>query len=82
MTVSCSSCGETWPRDPALEVPCPTWRASRLARSGGDGRRILGAMPEGAECAARGRDIEANGIVLIIFQWVGDCLGGEGAVYV
>lgn len=27
MTVSCSSCGETWPRDPALEVPCPTCHA-------------------------------------------------------
>lgn len=20
----CSRCGETWPRDPALEVPCPS----------------------------------------------------------
>ena len=24
MTVSCSSCGDGWPRDPALEVVCPT----------------------------------------------------------
>jgi len=23
MTVSCSRCGETWARDPALVVPCP-----------------------------------------------------------
>lgn len=23
MSVRCSKCGETWPRDPALEVPCP-----------------------------------------------------------
>ncbi len=22
MTVSCTSCGQTWARDPALEVPC------------------------------------------------------------
>ncbi len=24
MSVSCSNCGQTWPRDPALEVACPT----------------------------------------------------------
>jgi predicted amidophosphoribosyltransferase len=24
MTVSCSACGQEWPRDPALEVRCPT----------------------------------------------------------
>ncbi|KKN04261.1 hypothetical protein LCGC14_1099190 [marine sediment metagenome] len=24
MTANCSRCGQTWPRDPALEVPCPT----------------------------------------------------------
>jgi hypothetical protein len=24
MTVSCSLCGTEWPRDPALEVKCPT----------------------------------------------------------
>jgi hypothetical protein len=27
MSVSCSNCGEEWPRDPALEVPCPTCHA-------------------------------------------------------
>jgi hypothetical protein len=27
MTVTCSNCGEEWPRDPALEVPCPTCHA-------------------------------------------------------
>jgi DNA-directed RNA polymerase subunit RPC12/RpoP len=27
MTVACSQCGEEWPRDPALEVPCPTCHA-------------------------------------------------------
>lgn len=26
--VSCSRCGEKWPRDPALEVPCPVCGAS------------------------------------------------------
>src|SRR2546425_619476 len=24
MTVSCLKCGQEWPRDPALEVKCPT----------------------------------------------------------
>ncbi|MBN1661926.1 MAG: hypothetical protein JXA93_26265 [Anaerolineae bacterium] len=24
MTVRCCLCGQEWPRDPALEVPCPT----------------------------------------------------------
>lgn len=28
MTVSCSACGTEWPRDPALEVKCPTCNAS------------------------------------------------------
>ena len=23
MSVKCQNCGQTWPRDPALEVPCP-----------------------------------------------------------
>jgi hypothetical protein len=27
MTVSCSACGQQWPRDPALEVGCPTCNA-------------------------------------------------------
>jgi hypothetical protein len=27
MTVTCSACGEIWPRDPALEVECPTCHA-------------------------------------------------------
>ena len=27
MTATCSNCGETWPRDPALEVACPTCHA-------------------------------------------------------
>lgn len=26
--VTCHRCGKTWPRDPALEVPCPTCRAA------------------------------------------------------
>lgn len=28
MTVSCSRCGQEWPRDPALEVVCPTCNAA------------------------------------------------------
>lgn len=27
MSVTCSRCGQTWPRDPALQVECPTCRA-------------------------------------------------------
>jgi hypothetical protein len=27
MSVSCVNCGQEWPRDPALEVPCPTCHA-------------------------------------------------------
>jgi len=65
MTVSCSNCGEEWPRDPALEVECPTCHAPvgvkcrrpsghpcelhASREQGGDGRRILAAMPEGTE---------------------------------
>lgn len=26
--VTCATCGETWPRDPALEVPCPVCNAA------------------------------------------------------
>lgn len=25
---SCTRCGQEWPRDPALEVPCPTCNAA------------------------------------------------------
>lgn len=33
MTAIClKGCGKTWPRDPALEVPCPTCRAGVGAR--------------------------------------------------
>jgi hypothetical protein len=38
MTVRCSRCGQEWPRDPALEVPCPTCLApvgQRCRRPGG-----------------------------------------------
>lgn len=27
MTVSCAGCGQTWPRDPSLEVACPSCHA-------------------------------------------------------
>lgn len=27
MSVQCARCGMEWPRDPALEVPCPCCRA-------------------------------------------------------
>src|SRR4051794_8947585 len=38
MIVQCCSCGQTWPRDPILEVACPTCRAPlgrRCKRPGG-----------------------------------------------
>jgi hypothetical protein len=28
MTVRCGLCGQEWPRDPALEVPCPACHAA------------------------------------------------------
>lgn len=28
MSAVCSRCGETWPRDPALEIPCPRCNAT------------------------------------------------------
>jgi hypothetical protein len=31
MTVQCTSCGQIWPRDPILEVACPTCYA-RIGR--------------------------------------------------
>lgn len=31
MSVSCDFCGETWPRDPALEVPCP-WCGAKVGQ--------------------------------------------------
>lgn len=40
MTVRCSQCGEHWPRDPALEVACPTCHAPvgvRCKRPSGHG---------------------------------------------
>lgn len=40
--VRCNACGQTWPRDPALEVPCPTCHAP----VGGPCRR-----PSGHACA-------------------------------
>jgi len=33
MTISCSRCGEEWPRDPALEVVCPHLQFSKSAFS-------------------------------------------------
>ncbi len=38
MPVTCLRCGQDWPRDPALEVPCPTCKAaigSRCKRPSG-----------------------------------------------
>jgi hypothetical protein len=65
MPVTCSECGEAWPRDPALEVRCPTRHApvgvkcqrpsghpcalSPLAGPGRNGRRIPAAMSEGSQ---------------------------------
>lgn len=41
MTATCSGCGQTWERDPALAVPCPTCGA----RAGSRCKR-----PSGHEC--------------------------------
>ncbi len=53
MTVSCSNCGQTWERDPALEVSCPVCyvdvgerckRPSGPLRASGVGSPILNAI--------------------------------------
>ena len=51
MTVTCRYCGQTWPRDPALEVECPVCQA----RVGVKCRR-----PSGHRCVLHaGRDQRA-----------------------
>lgn len=45
MTVACKRCGQTWPRDPALEVPCPQCGAPvgvRCRRPSGHGGNFVG----------------------------------------
>lgn len=45
-SVTCALCGRTWPRDPALEVPCPTCKApigSICKRP--SGHRTYGGVP-------------------------------------
>lgn len=44
--VSCSNCGQQWPRDPALEVRCPTCNATvgvKCKRPSGHG--VWGGQP-------------------------------------
>ena len=46
MTISCSICGQTWARDPALEVPCPVCNADvgeRCRRP--SGHTVWGGQP-------------------------------------
>lgn len=49
MTVRCSRCGQEWPRDPALEVECPTCHApvGRKCRRP-SGHRVFGDQPHAA----------------------------------
>lgn len=45
MSVHCGRCGQEWPRDPALEVPCPRCRAGvgvRCRRPSGHGGNFTG----------------------------------------
>lgn len=45
MSVRCLHCGQEWPRDPALEVPCPTGRApvgAGCRRPSGHGGNFVG----------------------------------------
>lgn len=54
MTVSCSLCGETWPRDPALKVECPTCHAAvgvRCKRPSGHGCEIHASRDQAAMAA-------------------------------
>jgi len=65
MSVSCSRCGREWPRDPALEVECPTCgapvgrRCQRPSQHGVFGNQLhpqrdIAAMAAGflARCSA------------------------------
>jgi predicted RNA-binding Zn-ribbon protein involved in translation (DUF1610 family) len=48
MTVQCSKCGQEWPRDPALEVTCPTCHAPvgvRCRRPSGHGGNFVSVHP-------------------------------------
>ena len=73
MTVRCSQCGQEWPRDPALEVACPTCLAGvgqRCRRPGGYTGNFVGvhasrdraAMQAGflQPCPAASRDGKKN----------------------
>lgn len=56
MTVRCHSCGQEWPRDPALEVPCPTCRApigSPCKRPSGHSCSLHAARDHAAMAAAK-----------------------------
>lgn len=55
MTVTCSRCGRTWPRDPALEVECPKCGA-------GIGRPCVARRPSGhvASAAFAGISVHAE----------------------
>jgi len=60
MTVICSFCGDQWPRDPALEVRCPSCDR-------GPGRRCV--RPSGHEC-----DVHAERDRLALEQgWIKPC---------
>lgn len=69
MTVRCSRCGQEWPREPALEVPCPTCHAPvgvRCRRPSGHGGNFVGLHP------ARDREAMHQG-------FLAPCPMGEGA---
>jgi hypothetical protein len=49
--VTCARCGQTWPRDPALEVPCPHCRApigSPCRRPSGHGCELHASRDQAA----------------------------------
>lgn len=65
--VTCAACGQTWPRDPALEVVCPTCHAAIGVRC----RR-----PSGHGCNLHAeRDRKA----LAELDWYGTCPAGPSA---
>jgi predicted RNA-binding Zn-ribbon protein involved in translation (DUF1610 family) len=73
LTVKCNRCGQSWPRDPALEVECPTCGAGighQCKRPSGHrasfhGARDLKAMDDGklTKCAALPHDGPAVGLM-------------------
>lgn len=66
--VRCNSCGQTWRRDPALEVPCPTCSA-------GVGRKCR--RPSGHEAWGGGVHADRDLLAMEFVPGYGRCPNAE-----